>query len=307
MSEPNESLLTLAVSSRALFHIEDGHSIFKNQGQVAFDAYMREKEDIPLRPGIAFSLVKKLLAMNTLPSHSGEPCNRVEVILMSRNSPDAGMRVMNSVSHYGLPIARAVFCQGSDRFRYASAMGTHLFLSASGQDVKSAIDQGLAAATLLPSECENLEGSSEIRLAFDGDAVLFSSESDDVYRKGGLRAFEAHELSKKNELMADGPFKKFLDALHAVQKTFPPNASPLKIALVTARGMPTHVRVIKTLRSWDIRIDECIFAGGTAKGPLLKAFGADLFFDDTLKNIHSAQEHDIPSGYVPFGIGGINN
>jgi len=296
-------MLTIAVSSRALFHIEDGNKVFLEKGQEAFDEYMRSKENIPLRPGVAFGLVKKLLALNTS-NQSGER-DRVEIVLLSRNSPDAGLRVMNSVAHYGLSIEKAAFSQGANRFRYAKAHGAHLFLSANAGDVQLALENGLAAATMLPKETEESEDNKVIHIALDGDAVLFSSEADDVFRKQGLQGFRDSELANVDKPLGDGPFRPLLEALHFIQKSFKSKEARLRIALVTARGMPAHGRVIKTLRSWDVAVDEIIFAGGSPKGPLLRAFGADIFFDDTQRNINSAQDYEITSGHVPSGSGGI--
>lgn len=296
-------MLTIAVSSRSLFHIEDGNTIFETQGQEAFDAYMREKENIPLRPGSAFPLVRKLLNLNKL----RDPAlpKGVQVIMLSRNSPDAGMRAMNSVQHYGLDIEQAVFSRGADRFKYARAMGAHLFLSANAADVKTALARGLAAATLLPTERDVSSEDDEVRIAFDGDSVLFSDEADQTYRREGLSAFRAAEVEKAAIPLGAGPFKKFLEELTVLQKTLPQDNPKLRIALVTARGMPAHGRPLQTLRHWGIRVDEALFAAGAPKGALLEAFGADIFFDDTVKNISSAAEFNVPSGHVPFGEGGI--
>lgn len=293
-------MLTIAVSSRSLFHLEDSHAVFVEKGQAAFNEYMRSKERVPLKKGTAFSLVRKLLALNT---GRGQNRDRVEVVLLSRNSPDAGMRVMNSIAHYGLDIEKAVFSQGNDRFRYAKALGAHLFLSTSAVDVKNAVDRGLAAATLWPTEREDNEDDLTVRIAFDGDSVLFNSEADECYRANGLEAFRQHEVEKAHIPLGEGPFKRLLSELHAIQCCFPEDTSPLKVALVTARGMPAHERVLHTLRSWGVRLDEGIFAAGCPKGPLLEAFGADIFFDDTQRNIDSALSHNIPGGHVPFGSG----
>lgn len=293
-------MLTIAVSTRALFDIEDGHHIFVASGQDAFNAYMRAKEDIPLRKGVAFNLVRKLLALNAL-STNGQ--RLVDVVMLSRNSPDAGMRVMNSVHHFGLDIERAVFSQGADRFKYARALNAHLFLSTTPEDVKRAVDHGIAAATLLPSAGADDDSDTEVRIAFDGDSVLFSSEADDCYRANGLDAFRESEVKNASVPLGAGPFKIFLEELCRVQSCLPENASHLRIALVTARGMPAHARVLHTLRSWNIRVDEGIFAAGRPKGPLLEAFGADIFFDDTLHNIESARDCQVTSGHVPFGAG----
>lgn len=296
------ALLTIAVSSRALFHIEDGNKIFEEQGKEAFDAYMREKENTPLRPGVAFNIVKKLLRLNT--TSFPEPPDRVNVVLLSRNSPEAGLRVMNSIAHYKLEIERAAFSQGRDRFRYAKALGAHLFLSANPGDVKLALENGLAAATMVPKETDENFDEQALNIAFDGDSVLFSDEADDVYRAHGLVAFRNSETQNADNPLGDGPFRHLIEALHKLQKECA-QAQAIRIALVTARGMPAHSRPIKTLRSWGIEVDEMIFAGGADKGPLLQAFGADIFFDDTQRNIDSAQSCDIISGHVPFGSGGI--
>ena len=293
-------MLSIAVSSRALFHIEDGDEIFRTQGQAAFDAYMRSKENVPLRPGTAFSLIRKLLALNK----PGQD-RLVDVVMLSRNSPEAGMRIMNSIVHYGLDIRGAIFSKGADRFRYVKDLGVHLFLSANSTDVKTAIENGVAAATMLPSERDEVSSDMSIRIAFDGDSVLFSSEADEQYRNNGLDAFHRHEVEKANIPLGEGPFKRVLDELHFIQQQFPPNECPLKMGLVTARGIPSHARVLNTLRSWNVVLDEAIFANGAPKGPLLRAFGADVFFDDTQKNISSACDCDIVSGHVPFGAGGI--
>lgn len=292
-------MLTIAVSSRALFHMDDSHEVFEQQGQVAFDDYMREKEKVPLKKGAAFSLIKKLLDLNT----PGAKRDRVDVVMLSRNSPDAGIRVMNSINHYGLDIECAVFAQGSDRFRFAHAIGAQLFLSANHADVALSIQNGLAAATMVSRESSEVPSDNIVRFAFDGDSVLFSDESDTIYRTHGLAHFRSSELKNAAVPMEAGPFKVFLQELSLLQAMFQEGHAPIKIALVTARGCPAHERVLGTLRNWGIRLDEAIFAGGRSKGPLLRAFGADIFFDDTMENIRSANLHDITSGHVPYGTG----
>lgn len=308
--------LRIAVSSRALFHMEDGDKVYREQGQAAFNAYMRDRCDRPLRKGVAFDLIRKLLALNTIIPVS----KRVEVVLLSRNSADAGMRVMSSVQHYGLPIERAVFTGGSNRFRYVEAVDADLFLSTTPSDVVESIKNGIAAATMLPphqvhedeeltlamNEQHSAEDSPGIFFAFDGDAVLFSAEADDCYRRNGFDAFVQHELSNAEIPLGEGPFKKFFVKLLALQSELPVENSPLRVALVTARGLQSHGRVIRTLRQWGIQLNEAVFCGGTAKGPILKALGADVFFDDTKSNIASALNHNIRAAcHVPFGPGGL--
>ena len=297
-------MLTIAVSSRALFHTEDGDAIFKAEGPEAFNDYMRAKENTPLRPGPAFNLVRKLLAMNTTQAPSTGPSRRdcVEVVLLSRNSPDAGLRIMHSIMHYGLDIERAVFSQGGDRFRYAKAFNAHLFLSTNPVDVLTALDQGVAAAALLPKE-GSVGDDSLVRIAFDGDSVLFSDEADHVTQSHGIRAFQISEQEKARTPLQAGPFKGFVEELQKLQARYPAETGPLRIGLFTARGVPAHERALRTLRSWGIRLDEALFSGGMPKGPFLAAFGADMFFDDTKKHCESASEHDVPAGHVPYGNG----
>lgn len=296
-------MLTVAVSSRSLFHMEDSHVIFEEQGQEAFNRYMFGKENIPLRPGTAFHLVKKLLAVNAALPEGADKSKGVQVVLLSRNSPEAGMRIMNSIAHYGLNIERAVFSQGADRFRYAKALGADLFLSATPADVKIAVGQGLAAATMLPAERSLDDSDPVVRIAFDGDSVLFSSEADEHYQKFGLAAFHESESRNAGVPLGAGPFKTVLERLCELQSCFEEGKAPVKIALVTARGMPSHARVMHTLRTWDIKLDEAVFAAGQPKGELLEAFGADIFFDDMAKNIDSARSRQVVSGHVPYGNG----
>ncbi|MGD9983463.1 MAG: 5'-nucleotidase [Porticoccaceae bacterium] len=288
--------LVIAISSRALFDLSESHAIFQNQGLGAYAQYQIEHEEEVLEPGEAFPLVEKLLRINAqLPS---DRC--VEVILLSRNSADTGLRIFNSIEHYGLSISRAAFCGGSSPYRYVRAFGCDLFLSTHADDVRNALDQGFAAATLLPSSRTPTE-SDEVRFAFDGDAVLFSDEAERVYQEQGLAAFTASEKAAAHQPLSGGPFKNFLQSLHRLQAEFPPDSSPIRTALVTARSAPAHQRVVLTLREWNIRIDESLFLGGLEKGEFLRAYGADVFFDDQQRHCESASSH-VATGHVPHGI-----
>jgi 5'-nucleotidase len=289
--------LVIAISSRALFDLDDSHRVFEEQGLEAFQRYQIEQEENPLEPGEAFPLVKKLLRLNE------KLGDRVDVILLSRNSADTGLRVFNSIQHYGLPIYRAAFCGGQTPYRYVAAFGCHLFLSTNPEDVRAALEQGVAAATLIGSRGERAE-SDQLRIAFDGDAVLFSDEAERIYKADGLQAFSDSERAAARQPLLGGPFKPFLQALHALQSELPPDQSLLRTALVTARSAPAHERVIRTLRAWNIRIDESLFLGGLAKGEFLRAFGADVFFDDQLGHCDSASQH-VATGHVPHGIANI--
>jgi len=290
--------LIVAISSRALFNLDESHAVFENDGVDAYCRYQVEREEVPLEPGVAFSLVKKLLVLN-----ERDPDNpRVEVILLSRNSADTGLRIFNSIQHHGLDIGRAAFTRGESTHPYISAFGAHLFLSAESSDVRKALDAGFAAATILPSSNVVAAGqSSQLRIAFDGDAVLFSDESERIYKYEGLEAFEHNEINAAKQPLPGGPFKNFLSMLHQIQLDYPSEASPIRTALITARGAPAHERVIRTLRAWNIRIDEALFLGGKPKGEFLKAFGADIFFDDQQKHCESARQH-VATGHVPHGV-----
>ena len=294
--------LVIAISSRALFDLEESHALFEREGVDAFATYQRGREDEVLGPGIAFPLVKKLLALNA-PDATGAP--RVEVILLSRNSSDTGLRVFNAIQHHGLDIRRATFTSGAPTWPYIKPFGAHLFLSADAESVRRALEHGIAAATLLPAPAvDGGRGHDQIRIAFDGDAVLFDDEGERISREGGLEAFARHERERAHEPLSGGPFRAFLDALHRLQAAYPTEDCPIRTALVTARSAPAHERVIRTLREWGIRLDEALFLGGRPKGPFLQAFGADIFFDDSPHNIDSARGH-VAAGHVPHGV--VNN
>ncbi|WP_349431098.1 5'-nucleotidase [Methylomarinum sp. Ch1-1] len=288
--------LVVAISSRALFDLDESHNIFQQQGKEAFCRYQIEHENEILKPGFGFNLVKKFLNLNLL--FPGEPL--VEIILLSQNSADTGLRIFNSIEHYELDISRAAFTSGDSPYRYMPAFGAHLFLSANGEDVEKALASGYAAATIVCGS-ENVR-SEQLRIAFDGDAVLFSDESERVYQQQGLDAFAEKERQDARKPLVGGPFKSFLAALHRIQAQCQQTPAPIRTALVTARSAPAHERVVRTLRAWDIRIDEAMFLGGRAKGPFLRAFGADIFFDDQQGHCQSAQQHKISAAHVPHGV-----
>jgi len=295
MNNTEHEKLVIAISSRALFDLASSHRIYEEQGLDAYQAYQIEREDEPLEQGSAFNLVKKLLSLNTLLDQS-----RVEVILLSRNSADTGLRVFNSIHHYGLAINRAAFSGGNSPYRYINAFNCHLFLSTDGADVRRALESGVAAATILPSKTANVS-DDRLRIAFDGDAVLFSDESEKIYKNEGLEAFSKNEVEAANEPLTGGPFKPFLAALQQIQMEFPAGESPIRTCLVTARAAPAHERVVRTLRHWNIRIDESLFLGGLDKGEFLQAFDADVFFDDQQGHCDSTRNH-VATGHVPHGV-----
>ena len=288
--------LTIGVSSRALFDLGESHRVFEQQGLAAFADYQVTRENELLEPGVAFPLVRKLLALND--DDLDHP--RVEVILLSRNSADTGLRIFNTIEHYGLNIERAAFTNGESPYKYMEAFGADLLLSTNAKDVRAALKKGYAAATILPGRAGGRD-DGQLRIAFDGDAVIFSDEAERIYQEQGLEGFHDSERLAANQPLSGGPFKGVLEALHKIQSAFPIENNPIRTALVTARSAPAHKRVVLTLREWGIRIDEALFLGGRAKGEFLKAFGADIFFDDQQVHIDSAKGH-VAAAHVPNGI-----
>lgn len=296
MTQQSSKKLVVAISSRALFDLDASHEIFEKQGLEAFAKHQIAHENKPLEPGLAFNLVKKLLALQD--SHTQQPL--VEVILLSRNSADTGLRIFNSIRHYKLGISRAAFSNGQSPYPYMRAFATDLFLSAHTEDVREALNANMAAAKIFSGTANNYD-EQQLKIAFDGDAVIFSDESERIFQENGLDAFVNHEQDKAFEPMTGGPFKAFLQALVNIQKQFPSDGCPIRTALITARAAPTHERVIRTLRAWDIRIDEAIFLGGLDKGDFLKAFQADFFFDDQPQHCQSASQY-VATGHVTHGV-----
>ncbi|MEX2367155.1 MAG: 5'-nucleotidase [Pseudohongiellaceae bacterium] len=298
MNDNATEKLIIAISSRALFDLDESHRVYVEEGVEAYRQYQIDHEDEPLEPGDAFNLVKKLLHINNMLKHT-----RVEVILLSRNTADTGLRIFNSIEHHQLAISKAAFCGGSSPYRYISAFNSHLFLSTDGNDVRLALDNGIAAATIMRSRQANTQ-DHKLRFAFDGDAVLFSDEAEQIYKTQGLDEFTRSERAAAKNPLRGGPFKPFLAALHMLQNEFDEDTSPIRTCLVTARAAPAHERVVRTLREWNIKIDESLFLGGEEKGPFLKAYNADVFFDDQQGHCESAREH-VATGHVPSGIANV--
>jgi len=290
--------MVVAISSRALFDLQESHQVFEEQGVAAYCEYQIQHENEILKPGTAFPLVEKLLKLNEL----GEPRERVEVILLSRNSADTGLRVFNSIQQHNLPITRAAFTSGNSPFRYVEPFGADVFLSSDPSDVAGTLNAGVAAATMLSSQKPtSAENQDKLCIAFDGDAVVFSDEAEQVFKQQGLAEFAKHEVEAANKPLPGGPFRNVLAALHQIQSEFSADESPIRTAIVTARAAPAHERVIRTLRAWNIRIDEAVFLGGLPKGEFLRTFGADIFFDDQQGHCDSARQH-VPTGHVPNGV-----
>lgn len=296
MAATLDDKLVVAISSRALFNFEEENRVFNDSDDRAYVELQRQRIDIPAAPGVAFSLVRKLLAFNTT-EHQ-----RVEVVLLSRNDPVSGMRVFRSCVAHGLPmVQRGVFTQGRDPFRYLRPLGAHLFLSANEADVREALHLGYPAARVLTESVRAGDSNpNEVRIAFDGDAVLFSDEAERIYQAEGLAAFQRHETDKAAQPLPDGPFKPLLAALHRLQHAGS-TGMRIRTALVTARSAPAHERAIRTLMDWDIAVDEAMFLGGLAKGEFLREFEPDFFFDDQTGHVTSASLH-VPAGHVNSGV-----
>ena len=292
--------LVIGISSRALFDLDKIHQIFETKGLERYQIHQIEHELDVLEPGPAFPLVEKLLALK----HPETDDPLVEIILLSRNSADSGLRIFNSIQHYRLAISRAAFTNGQSPYQYLNAFQAQLFLSANTADVENALNEHCAAATLLSAAQggnKKNTGSQQVRIAFDGDAVLFSDEAEKIYQAEGLKTFQAHEKEHAQTPLSGGPFKGFLHALQQLQSLFSAEACPIRTALITARNAPAHERVVRTLRDWNIRIDEALFLGGLNKSEFLKAFDADIFFDDQQKHCKSASQH-VATGHVPHGM-----
>ena len=290
-----EGQLVVAISSRALFDFEEENQVFEQGDDRAYMKLQLERLEAPAKPGVAFSLVRKLLAFNDA------DIQRVEVVILSRNDPVSGMRVFRSAQHYGLPIQRGSFTRGQPPWRYLRPLNANLFLSTHLSDVRAALNAGVPAAQVYPHSALASEAHPhEVRIAFDGDAVLFSDEAERVFQAQGLSAFQKHESDRAGQPLLAGPFKPLLQALQQLQQAGTP-AMRIRTALVTARSAPAHERAIRTLMDWNIEVDEAMFLGGLPKGEFLREFEPDFFFDDQTGHIESAARH-VPSGHVASGV-----
>jgi 5'-nucleotidase len=293
-----EGKLVVAISSRAIFDFEEENRVFEGGNDTAYMLMQRERIDEAAKPGVAFALVKKLLAFDPNTATDGE--RQVEVVVVSRNDPVSGLRVFNSAKQAGLRLERGVFTRGRAPWTYLEPLKANLFLSANEDDVRAALLAGYPAARVFPESVQASESHpDEIRIAFDGDAVLFSDESERVFQSHGLQAFQKHEADKVGHPLPPGPFKPLLEALNNLQRSNP--RMRLRTALVTARSAPAHERAIRTLVDWGIEVDEAMFLGGLAKGPFLKHFEPDFFFDDQTRHCESGATAG-PTGQVVSGI-----
>ena len=291
-----DNKLVVGISSRALFDLEEENTIYEENGLKAYSDYQIGHENNILKPGAAFPLIRALHKLNT------EDQRLTEIIIMSKNSADTILRVFNSIKYYGLDISRAALIGGAAIAPYLSAFKTDLFLSANALDVQEAINANIAAGIICSHSDLPINPNDDIkqiRIAFDGDAVIFSDESERIYQEQGMQAFAEYEYKNAQKPLPEGPFAKLLKTLSVIQQQFPEGAVPIRTALVTSRNAPAHERVIRTLRAWNVRIDEAFFLGGIEKSEVLKAFGANIFFDDQTTHIDPASKL-VPAARVPY-------
>jgi 5'-nucleotidase len=282
--------LVVGVSSRALFDLEEANQVFETQGVAAYARYQMERVEEVLRPGAGFPLVQALLALN---APAGRP-RKAEVVIMSRNDPATSLRMFHSIQHHGLDILRAALAGGAGLSQYLHAFNVDLFLSAAEDDVRAALASGVAAARIYPTPASVADPSEQIRIAFDADAVLFSDASERIYQERGLDAFLDHEKANARQPLPEGPFAKLLRTLSKLQADAV-GRRPVRIAVVSARNMPAHERVIRTLLAWNVHVDEAFFMGGVSKTKILEAFHPHIFFDD--QDVHCRPA----SAVVPTG------
>ncbi|MBL8821338.1 MAG: 5'-nucleotidase [Planctomycetia bacterium] len=287
--------LVIGISSRALFDLEESNKVFETDGEAAYAKYQEERKDEPLKPGIGFRLVQAILGLNSRIREKG--VRKAEVVVTSRNSPATSMRLFNSISHHDLDIQRAILTGGTPVARYLKSFCVDLYLSAYESDVEEAINAGIAAGVIYtsgttqePSAISSIDPVKELRFAFDGDNVLFNSEAEDVFQREKLEGFVKHEVTHSKRPLGDGPFAKLLRTLAVLQKDPGFENPPIRTALVTARSLPTHLRVLNTFRAWGIHVDEAFFMGGVDKSAILSAFQPHIFFDDQDGHCRSASQ-----------------
>ncbi|GAA3411307.1 5'-nucleotidase [Paenibacillus hodogayensis] len=303
MAYPIENKFVVAVASSALFDLTESDHVFRELGEDEYRAYQRNNEYATLGKGVAFPLIKRLLGINT---PEEQP---VEVVLLSRNDPDTGLRVFKSIEHYKLPISRAAFLAGNNPFEYMEAFNASLFLSGNPKDVKEAVERGFPAGCMYPTDYIDNDDDQELRLAFDFDGVIADDSAETVFQLDGeIESFHDHERQKAAEPLPAGPLYRFLTEISKLQnreaeinRNNPAYRPKIRVAIVTARNAPAHERVVTTLRKANIRIDEAFFLGGIDKGRVLAVYKPHIFFDDQVGHIEDVARL-VPSVHIPFGI-----
>jgi len=305
-----ESRLVIGVSSSAVFDLSESDEVFRNDGEEAYRKYQEKNLNVPLSKGSAFDFIRRMLDLNQIGENS-EADPLVEVVLLSRNDPDTGLRVMKSIQHHDLSISRAIFMQGHAPYEYIDALNISLFLSGSKDDIMSAIDSGFPAGHILQFNNKKEDQSEGLRIAFDFDGVLADDTSESVMEGKGLEKFHDHETQRVMEPHKAGPLHKFLLGISRIQKLEEEKKkksesykNKIRISIVTARNAPSHERAIRTLKSWDVMINDAFFLGGIEKANVLKILSPHIFFDDQEGHLSAAREV-VPSVHIPFGVKNI--
>ena len=299
--------LVVGVASSAIFNLEESDQVFKEKGEVEYRRYQEQHLHVPLEKGISFSFIKRLLALNDLsPDPKEDPL--IEVILLSRNDPDTGLRVMKSIEYHELAITRAIFLQGKSPYQYIPALNIALFLSGEKSDVVEAIERGLPAGYVMDSKIIDEDHDDSLRIAFDFDGVLADDESESVMQAEKLAAFHKNETHKVSEPHNPGPLKDFLVRIQKIQlaeeqkrQSEPSYTNRLRVSIVTARNAPSHERALNTLKNWGVLVNDAFFLGGIDKGEVLKVLRPHIFFDDQTKHLESSSSV-VPSVHIPFGV-----
>lgn len=298
-----EQKLVIAIASSALFDLGEADRVFKEQGEDAYRAYQRDHENDVLQPGVAFAFVQRLLSFNRSPADAP-----VEVVLLSRNDPDTGLRVFNSIESHGLDITRAAFLTGRAPYRYIPAYNASIFLSANEEDVRGAIMASYPAGLVLEGVLHQDPSDVELRVAFDFDGVIADDSAELVFHQDGIEAFHTSETAQADTPHQEGPLKELLSKIADLQKLEKKRASQsseyeprLRVAIITARNAPSHKRVVTSLRRWGITVDETFFLGGMDKSRILEEFRPHIFFDDQRLHLDSATTV-APCVHVPFGV-----
>lgn len=301
-----ENRLVIGVASSAVFDLTASDAVFRSEGEEQYRKYQEQNLAVPLPTGIAYPFIKRLLALNDLSPSSSDPL--VEVVLLSRNDPDTGLRVMKTIEYYGLGMTRAIFMQGRSPYEYIPALNIALFLSGNKPDVQAAIGLGHPAGHVLDSKVYDDESDRTLRIAFDFDGVLAGDESETVMQASGLNAFHDHEVKNVMQPHHPGPLKEFLVRISKIQsaeeshkKQNPEYENRIRVSIVTARNAPSHERALKTLKSWGVMANDAFFLGGIDKGKVLGVLKPHIFFDDQSGHLKSASAV-VPSVHIPFGV-----
>lgn len=298
-----EDKLVVAIASSALFDLTESDRIFREQGTEAYRQYQRDHEDDTLQPGVAFPFIKRLMGLN-----AGDQ-DFVQVVLLSKNDPDTGLRVSKSIEAHGIEIIRMAFLRGSPPHRYIKPYKVSLFLSANPVDVKECVMHGHPAGLVLETDHTDDPSDEQLRIAFDFDGVLIDDEAERVYQEDGINGFRSSEQEKALQPHTPGPMAELLRkiseiqrqeiAKHEQEQDYEPR---IRVAIITSRDANALVRMVTTLRHWNISVDETHLLGGVEKKDVIETFAPHIFFDD--QRIHlDALKKIAPAVHVPFGVG----